>query len=1121
MVSDRDLLARLNAGPRFLLLGQGSTRTSLHDAEQSSSWFFPAELIPDPITGLIGGNAADFSKYELLTQGLDRPASFDSVAAVPWNTVLTTRVDSTLSQWFEADWRRIIPTASENARNSRSTTELQVRYLFGGLGLPDDERPPSTEIEWIDAQRHASDTLSTLASSLITPRGVLLVDDWSTQDWLSSRDLFNLARRLGPGQVHLFSADPETSAEPLISAAVASGSLSTHVETLPEFLAAAAETGFISVAGSASLTASRFIPAGTGFTPIEVATWNRIVGTARPVDLELLEPFGHASDALTYQRFRTFLGSPEGAPPWRAIASGMKLRREYETKLLDVVVAALDEPDELPPVILQGQTATGKSLALAWLAQVLAKSGRAAVLHQSRRRDRPVASEIEAYSIWAEGVAGLKTILIWDGMVDADDYFALHRQLRARGQRVLIVGSTYLDASARGPRLITAPIHLSKSEASAYRPWLKEYGIELPPIGADADTSILAMLYRAIPETESGLRRGLALEMRAAESGMESLSRERRDQEPEARMTAVTKALIAAGLQIETLIPTDHPAEDLASLGFAERSTTEQLSAMLLTAGRHGLNVPLELALRVVGREGSGVIVDFMRHFDIFRWTEEPNGSQYLGVRTRLEAELLARENLPDWTEIDVITSFIHSVRPQFSGRTGGDEVQFIVDVMDQIGPQSREPGRYARWYGELADAFATQREQSGILHPRLVLLEVNLTREHVKRSQGSEEYTRDERLARLRDSEDLLLRTLEESDTSPRARLNLFVELAASLGSQAYELAAEDAISSADAITPILDRLVDAVMRARAEDPESIYPVDVLAWAAKNAVSSGGMESRERVSLLADAKASLDSIDPQDLSPGQLAKYLARQADISKLVGERDLETSYLQELMAMEDPAAYYLLAVRALDGTSTPEHVRIALQVLQEAPVSIRDDWKCARLVLDLYWQDKTGDRLFRGERNTVAFTEDDWWDCLELLATLRGAAEFDQYRIAFLRGLAHFHVGSISACQEEFRALGALGLDVSRRVHLAYLASDENGRARSFTGRVAWASTDGRKGRVWVDQLKAEVDFVPLRFSPDAYRSKGDPVPAFHIGFNYLGPMADPIRPRPRMTGGRAV
>lgn len=1121
MANDRELLARLNAGPRFLLLGQGLTRKRVAEAHVDKTWFFPEELTPDPETGVADGTGSEFSSYEQLSRSFERPPAFERVASVPWNTVLTTRIDGATSQWLEVDWRRVVPSATNNARGSRSTTELQIRYLFGGLGLPDDEQPPRNDIEWIDSQRGASDALAYLASNLITPRGVVLVEDWTPRDWLSARDLYNFASRLGTGQVHLFSVDTDTEANPLIAAAVKRGMLVTHGETLSEFLEAATQSGLLRDSTTAVADGARFIPAGTGFVPVDVAAWNRIIGTARPVDLELLEPFGHASDALTYQRFRTFLGSPEGAPPWRAIATGMKLPRTYEERLHQVVEAALDEPDEMAPVILQGQTATGKSLALVWLAQVLAKSGRAAVLHQSRRRDRPVASEVEAYSVWAERVAGLKTILIWDGMLDADEYYALHRQLRARGQRVLIVGSTYLGTSPDADRVVTAPISLDKKEAAAYALWLRSFGVDLPSPGAEADASILAMLYRAIPETESGLRRGLALEMRAAEAGIESLSRERKHREPEARMTAVAAALLVAGLNIEGLAPSEHGQEELAGLTFAERSTTEQLSAMLLTAGRRGLTVPLELALRAVGRQGSVAIVDFIRRFDIFRWTEDANGNQFLGVRTRLEAELLARESLTDLAEMDVVTSFIHYVRPQFNRRSGGDEVQFIVDLLDQIGPQSTEQGRYGRWYGDLAGAFTAQREQNGTSHPRLVLLEVNLTREFVKRSQRSDELTRNERLARLRDSENLLQRTLEEGDTSPRARLNLYVELAAALGSQAYELVEDERPSSAEAIAPILDRLVGAVMRARAADPENIYPVDVLAWAAKDAVSSGGMTPQARVRLLADAKASLDSLDAEDLAPGQLAKYNQRQADISALLGDRDLEAAYLQELMAMQDPAAYYILSVRALENNRDPDKVKIALRVLLGAPAAIRDDWKCARLLLELYWQDRTGERLLRGERNTVAFTEADWSTLLQLLGTLHGAADFDQYRIAFLRGLAHFHIGSIAASQSEFRDLGSLGLDLSRRVHLAYLASDENGRARKFTGRVAWASTDGRKGRVWVDQLKSEVDFVPLRFSPDAYRSKGDPVPAFHIGFNYLGAIADPIRPRPRPTGGRTA
>ena len=302
----------------------------------------------------------------------------------------------------------------------------------------------------------------------------------------------------------------------------------------------------------------------------------------------------------------------------------MKLPRSFESRLRQVVEAALDNPEDVGPILLQGQTASGKSLALVWLAHVLAKSGRAAVLHQSRRRDRPSATEIEAYGLWAEGAAGLKTVLIWDGMVVRTTTSPCTANCAHADERVLIVGSTYLNAEG-AKQAVTAPIHLDGEEAESVGTWLGSYGIEMPPASGGADTSFLALLYRALPETEAGLRRGLALEMRAAESGMESLSRDRKQHEPETRMTAIAEALMAAGLDIETLAPATHAPEDLPELALSERSTTEQLSAMLLVAGRRGLSVPLELALRLVGREGWSCdcrLSSTLRHIPLDRGSE-------------------------------------------------------------------------------------------------------------------------------------------------------------------------------------------------------------------------------------------------------------------------------------------------------------------------------------------------------------------------------------------------------------------------------------------------------------------------------------------------------------------
>lgn len=345
-------------GPRFLILGQSQEVHSLTAPPSDSTWFFPEELRTAAANSMTGDPRRDLEKYDQLAQRFQPPSHLKQIAEIPWNTVFTTQIDSTLSTCLEADWRRVVPTASRDTRSSRSTTELQLRYLFGGLSLPNDERPPTSEIEWVEWKQKASETLD---PKLITPKGTVFIEDWSLCDWLSAQDLYNFANRLGPGQLHLFSATADTIENSFIATLISRKLITPHIETLNEFLEAGIQSGLLQDFAASSTAGSHLIPVGNSFVPIDVAIWNRIIGTARPVDLDLLQPFEHATTALTYRRFRTFLGSSEGAPPWRAIASGMKLPRTYEKLLLKKVEAALNDPDDIAPIILQGQTATGKS----------------------------------------------------------------------------------------------------------------------------------------------------------------------------------------------------------------------------------------------------------------------------------------------------------------------------------------------------------------------------------------------------------------------------------------------------------------------------------------------------------------------------------------------------------------------------------------------------------------------------------------------------------------------------------------------------------------------------------------------------------------------------------------
>ncbi len=229
-------------------------------------------------------------------------------------------------------------------------------------------------------------------------------------------------------------------------------------------------------------------------------------------------------------------------------------------------------------------------------------------------------------------------------------------------------------------------------------------------------------------------------------------------------------------------------------------------------------------------------------------------------------------------------------------------------------------------------------------------------------------------------------------------------------------------------------------------------------------------------------------------------------------LAQDPGLEREHLDRLAANDDPAAYYLLALResALQGESwDAAGAASALARLMAAPAAVQQDWRCSRLMFDLFWLTRTGDRFMRGERQALAFTNSDWEQALDLLAVTGGARAFDAYRADFLRGLALFHLGRLRAALDQFDELNRSAASVSTRIVAAYVASTPDGEPRKFTGQVRSVTPDGRRGRAWIDQLGIELPFTPYRF-PGETLQQGDLLPEFHVVFNLRGPYLDPVR-----------
>ncbi|NRI69041.1 hypothetical protein FEZ60_26315 [Rhodococcus sp. MS16] len=739
------------------------------------------------------------------------------------------------------------------------------------------------------------------------------------------------------------------------------------------------------------------------------------------------------------------------------------------------------------------------------MAMDLARTGNLAVLHQSRHTARPTLDDIDSYASWAEARGAKATVLVWDGMVHPDEYSALWRQLRSRGRKVLIVGSAYL-AKFDSSIPIDASAELTESESTQLRALLKTFDVDVPTPKFRLDTSFLAFLYHALPESHFTLRRGLAHEMRAAEVGMEVLVRERgANVSPGDRLTTMAAALQAAGLQLDTLFPStadgDKPLREQA---FGERSSIQKVTTLVLVAGRHGVPVPIDLALRILGREGSQSIRDALHSFDIIRDIDDDNGEYFLSARSHLEAELLARHEISLEVEIEVITEAIRNVRVHEVHGGAADEVQFVVSLLDRISPNA-QAAQYRPYYGAISEALCVRREQTGAVHPRLVLQESNFARGYVHWRNEVGDGTSDDRIADLEHNRDLLDEVLSDSTFSAMMRLSLTVELASTLGAIMHEISKDSAPARTSGLVGRLDDILTAVLRARAIDPGNLHPVDVLAWSTRDAIRTEALSPRDRLNRLANAVATLDSIDRESISERQRAKLDRRGAELNTLLSDDDAVWAHLSRLESNTDPAATYFLAKFEAESGLAGEVA--ALNRLQSAPLITRLDWRCAQMLLELTWRRITGKRLLGGERVPVHLSDVDLQTLMQLTVELSDADLPDRYKLLFVQALVQFTLGYYSDATGTFREVNRLTQQLAKRINTQVLLAEPSGVPRIFTGRVQWADT--RRGEVWVNELGTSVAFEPRLFSASQEFARNQQLPAFIIGFKLTrGPVAEP-------------
>lgn len=1118
----------LKRGPAFLLLGQDYLRL------ESGTDPFLSEVLrkygqvstgPSHYGNILEGEAQNSIESALAwmqerCERLSLPEWLRTVASFTWSGVYTSAIDAIWPRAFRSQWRELQPLFEEKYRpiDPRNRSRLHCTFLFGCVNrIEEAERPPLTRFEWLKRKQVAV-ALARRLPEAVTPFGVLVIEGYAGEsDWLSPEDLLPSIDELNPGQTHIFSVTGELAQNPYVADFVERGKLILHNEGLATYLLRGEEAGFLRLGRRPEEEEhGRRIRLEERILTVPSDIWNQVSRSAIVLDDTVLIPLPPLSKDTHYREFRSFLSESSVRPPWSGYERGFAFQRDFEKELRKEVDKGLKSKtlqDE--PVIIHGQTGTGKTVALGALAYAVRKKGKHPVLFIERKSQRPFGSDIDVFCQWAEDSEAPTCLVVWDGMVEAEQYFDLLQYLVGRGRKIVLVGSCYRTEELQKGCFIEAPAHLSESEVSRLTTFLKSsdssLGRLLDEQSTTLDSSYLVALYRLLPPTRGLLRTGVTREVGYVE---QEIQRRASELVPEFKPGY---ALAHAFLRAELITEEHFLSLEIREIGDEGISEPQALVGLVMVSGQFGLTIPLELLLRALGKEAFSNFAALFRKADIFRWHEDLIGNIVIGPRHPLEAQLFVQARLGGAkTEVAFAKRLLLEVH--FSdGSFDNPEIQFAVDLIRSMGPNSQNEGYFAPHFRDLAEALYKLRTERGVQNPRLMLQEANLLREWVvKQSQsGSLCVDAEEVLGR---AETVLRQALESLESERRNRKlwgSLLIELASVLGTRARHIL--DHKQQQDSIR-FFQEARSQLVQARILDPEDYYPIDVLAWTTRDLLQADILDPQARAEAEVDILHAFEMAEVEGMGIAQQEKFHSRHLEIGDLLGKQEISEEAFRSLLAQGSSAGYYLRASRMAGelptdtGLSSTQHQHCsdAANYLEEHRQAISHDGRCLYLLLRLWWMAHTGKPMFCSERETVPFNREEWHYCLGVIIDLMGANQlYTNPSLTYLRGLASFHLGRIQEAFEIFRELERESDLVRgrRRIVRHYLASTPDGEPKKFNGTVTWVF--GNKGALYVEELRRNVTFLPRDFGkPDI--QKGDALSGFYLAFNFLNPVADPPR-----------
>jgi len=446
--ADSSLLAKLRQGPAFLFLGQAYLKLQAADDALLALILKKYGSAPagnpsynDLLLGSAGNSAeAALAWIEERCRLISVPNWLEMVATFAWSGIYSSAMDSVWLRAFRTDWRELQSILEEKyrPRDPRNKSILHCTHLFGCVNRTDTgERPPLNKSEW-RSRRQVAIALTRRLPELLTPRGMLAIEGYrGPDDWLSLDDLLPTIEALEPGQVHIFSCEEGLRSDTDLSVLAAKGHIYFHDESLAQVLNRFTQAGALRLgAPDQTNEEGHQITLNSGALTVPRELWQNISRLATVLDDASIGPQPAISEDALYREFREALAKTDSRPNWSAYVRRLLFTRDFEAGLVAETLRRLNARDlSDSPLILHGQTSTGKTIAMGRLAYVIREAAEFPVVFVGRKAQKPGFAEIEQFCHWLESRGVRSSLWVWDGMLDPDEYIRAARYFTSKGRK--------------------------------------------------------------------------------------------------------------------------------------------------------------------------------------------------------------------------------------------------------------------------------------------------------------------------------------------------------------------------------------------------------------------------------------------------------------------------------------------------------------------------------------------------------------------------------------------------------------------------------------------------------------------------------------------------------------